>query len=70
MTKTLLPKNIADEFKRLVIAAKGKPAKIAAARRWVYSRTMVEMTFAWWNENATVCNAEMDAMIAEVQNAN
>jgi hypothetical protein len=70
MAKTLLPRNIADEFKRLVKIGKGKPAKIAAARRWVYSRTMVEMTFAWWNENADTCNAEMDAMIAEVQNAN
>jgi hypothetical protein len=70
MAKTLLPRAIADEFKRLVKLAKGKPAKIAAARRWVYSRTMVEMTFAWWNENKDAANAEMDAIIAEVQNAN
>lgn len=67
MANTLLPKNVADEFKRLVKEAKGKPSKISAARRWVYSRTMVEMTFAWWNENATACNAEMDAIIAGVQ---
>lgn len=59
MADNLIPKNVIEEFKRLLQGSRGYDAKRAEARRFVYTTMIGKHSAFWWNQNSEKLLAEM-----------
>lgn len=50
-TSSLIPKNIMDEYRRRMKESRGYPAKLADAKKFVYSTMVARFGPYWWNTN-------------------
>jgi hypothetical protein len=67
VAKNLLPKNVLEEYRRLMTAARGNQAKHAHARRFVFTTVVARYGNAWWQANHTDILSELDAVDAKVR---
>lgn len=58
----LIPRNVAEEYEKNLIAAAGSEKKVAAARQLVSSRLMTRFGIQWWSNNSASVRDEMQAI--------
>ena len=58
----LIPRNVAEEYQKNLIAAAGSEKKVAAARQLVSSRLMTKLGIQWWSNNSAGVRDEMQTI--------
>ncbi len=67
MAKSLLPKNVLEEYRRYISAAGSNKAQQKRARWFVYTKMVARYGKTWWQDNHTNILSELDAVDAKVR---